>query len=218
MRKNRILAAAAGAALATLLTATPALAADNTVLTSGSADGAAVASGATIASSLASGTQAVFATAPGGSNGMKCNTSGISSVVGDNPAAPGSATAGSTLSLSNCTVSGVFGVLGVNSVTVNNQPYATAIGSDGTVTVTGTDAAPIQATLNLRTLLGSVTCVFQADGNAITGTADNTDNSISFSEQRFNRTSGPSACVANGYFTAKYAPVADEAGAPVFVN
>ncbi|MFC7534474.1 Tat pathway signal sequence domain protein [Actinoplanes sp. GCM10030250] len=218
MRKHRLLAATTGALLTTLLTATPALAADNTVLTSGSVAGAAVAAGATISSSLAAGTTAVFATAPGATSGMTCTTSSISALIADNPAAPGSATAGSTLALSDCTVSGIFGVLGVNSVTINNQPFATAVNSDGSVSVTGTEAAAIQATLVLRTLLGTVTCVFTANGNAITGTADNTDNSISFADQRFDRTSGPSACVTAGYFTARYAPVADDAGSPVFVN
>jgi hypothetical protein len=219
MRKHRLLAAAAGgAALACLFTAQPALADDNNVLTSGSVAGTAVAAGATISSSLVSGTNAAFATTAGGTSGMFCTTSAISSVVGDNPAAPGSATAGSTLSLSGCSVTGIFGVLGVNSVTINNQPYATAINSDGSVTVSGTETAPIRATLNLRTLLGSVNCVFSATGNAITGAADNTDNSISFTGQQFDRTSGSSLCSATVYFTAKYAPVSDDAGSPVFVN
>ncbi|MEV6305736.1 Tat pathway signal sequence domain protein [Actinoplanes sp. NPDC051861] len=218
MRKHRIIATVSAAVLAATLTATPALAFDDTVLTTGSAAGTAVAAGTTISSALATGTTAVFASTAGGSSGMTCKTSSISSVVGENPAAPGSATAASTLTLADCTVSGIFGVLGVNSVTINNQPFATAVNSDGTVSVTGTDAAPIQATLVLRTLLGTVTCVFTAEKNDIAGTADNTDNAIAFSEQQFDRTSGPSACITNAFFTARYAPVSDEAGAPVFVN
>lgn len=210
--------AAVAVVLSLPLLPSPALAADNTVLTSGSAGGTAVAPGATIGAGLAAGTPAVFATAPGGADGMSCDSSTISSVVADNPAAPGSATATSTLTLADCTVSGVFGVLGVRSVTIDNQPYATAVNSDGTVTVTGTETAPIQATLVLNTLLGTVTCVFAANGNTIAGAADNADNSISFADQQFDRISGPSACVTNGYFTARYTPVADEAGSPVFVN
>ncbi|MEV0902926.1 Tat pathway signal sequence domain protein [Actinoplanes sp. NPDC049802] len=219
MHSKRVTAAAiTGAVIPLLLTAAPALADDDTVLTSGSPAGAAVAVGGTISAALATGTQAVFATAPAGANGMKCAASSFSAVVGDNPAAPGAAALGSTIGLAACTVSGVPGVTGVNSVEIKNQPYATTVASDGVVTVTGTDAAPISATLVLRSLLGSVTCVFVASNNTITGTADNTDNSISFTDQRFDRSSGPAACVPNGYFTAKYSPVADAAGAPVYVN
>ncbi|MDI6099558.1 Tat pathway signal sequence domain protein [Actinoplanes sp. NEAU-A12] len=218
MHSNRIAAAALTGAAVALLFAAPALADDDTVLTSGSPAGAAVAVGDTISAGLATGSQAVFATAPAGTSGMKCDTSSFSAVVNDNPAAPGAAVLGSTLGLADCTVTGITGVLGVNRVTVNNQPYATTVASDGTVTVTGTDSAPISATLVLRTLLGSVTCVFVADGNTISGTADNTDNSIAFADQKFNKSTGPSACVTNGYFTAKYTPVADAAAAPVFVN
>jgi hypothetical protein len=215
---RRIAVAAVTGFAAVLLTAAPALADDDTVLTSGTPAGTAVAVGDTISAGLATGSQAVFATAPAGPNGMKCSTSSFSAVVNDNPAAPGAAALGSTIGLSGCTVTGVVGVLGVNSVTVNNQPYATTVASDGTVAVAGTDTAQISATLVLRTLLGTVTCNFVADGNALTGVADNTDNSIGFTDQKFNKSSGPAACVANGYFTAKYTPVVDSAAAPVFVN
>src|SRR5690349_21277829 len=138
MHKNRIAAAAmTGAVISLLLTATPALADDTAVLTTDSLAGPAVAVGDTIAAGIVSGSQARFATAPGGSNGMKCNASSFSAVVNDNPVAPGSASLGSTLGVSSCTVSGVPGVTGVNSVTISNQPYATTVASDGTVTVTG---------------------------------------------------------------------------------
>ncbi|GAA1645865.1 Tat pathway signal sequence domain protein [Actinoplanes couchii] len=216
MRSVRLAATMTAAALATLLSASPALADDTNVLTTGSAAGTAVAAGSTISSSLAAGTTATFAASA--TSGMTCTGSAISSVVSDNPAAPGSAAAGSTLTLSGCTVSGIIGVLGVNSVTINNQPYATAINSDGTVVVTGTTAGPIQATLVLRTLLGSVTCVFQANGNSISGTSDNSDNSISFASQVFTRSSGSALCSSSVAFSARYAPVADASGSPVFVN
>ncbi|HWS37472.1 MAG TPA: Tat pathway signal sequence domain protein [Actinoplanes sp.] len=216
MRSIRFAATMTAAALASLLAASPALADDANVLTTGSATGTAVAAGSTISSALATGTTATFAASA--TSGMTCTSSAITSVVSDNPAAPGSATAGSTLSLSGCTVSGIIGVLGVNSVTINNQPYTTAINSDGTVVVTGTAAAPIRATLVLRTLLGTVTCVFQANNNSISGTSDNTDNSISFASQTFTRTSGSVLCSASVAFSARYAPVADSAGSPVFVN
>jgi hypothetical protein len=218
MHKSRITAAAIAGVTVAMMFGAPALADDATVLTGDSLAGPAVAVGDTISAGIATGTQAVFATAPAGTNGMKCSGSSFSAVVNDNPAAPGAAALGSTLGLSGCTVSGIIGVLGVNSVTINNQPYATTTASDGTVSVAGTAAAPISATLNLRTLLGSVTCVFVANGNAISGVADNTDNSITFTSQQFNKSSGPAACIANAYFTAKYTPVVTSAGAPVFVN
>ncbi len=218
MQKNRITAAALTGAAVALLLAGPARADDAAVLTADALAGTAVAAGDTISAGIVAGSQAVFATAPAGGNGMKCNASSFSAVVNDNPAAPGSASLGSTLGVSSCTVTGVPGVTGVNSVTISNQPYATSVASDGTVTVTGTDTAPISATLVLRSLLGSVTCVFVANGNSIAGVADNTDNSISFTDQQFNKSSGPAACVANGYFTAKYTPVVTSAGSPVFVN
>ncbi|WP_433797271.1 Tat pathway signal sequence domain protein [Actinoplanes sp. CA-252034] len=218
MHKSRITAAAIAGVTAAMMFGAPALADDGTVLTADSPAGPAVAVGDTISSGLATGTQAVFATAPAGSNGMKCAGSSLSAVVNDNPAAPGAATLGANLGLSSCTVSGIVGVTGVNSVTINNQPYATTTASDGTVSVAGTATAPISATLNLRTLLGSVTCVFVASGNAITGVADNTDNSITFTDQQFVKSTGPAACIANAYFTAKYTPVVTSAGSPVFVN
>ncbi len=218
MHKNLLAVAIATGAAASLLLTAPALADDATVLTTDTLAGPAVAVGDTISAGIPSGSQAVFATAPGGANGMKCAASSFSAVVNDNPAAPGAAALGSTLGVSSCTITGVPGVTGVNSVTINNQPYATTVASDGTVTVTGTDAAPISATLNLKTLLGSVTCVFVANGNAIAAVADNTDNSITFTDQQFNKSTGPAACVANGYFSAKYTPVVTSASAPVFVN
>ncbi|GAA4588231.1 hypothetical protein BJY16_008492 [Actinoplanes octamycinicus] len=218
MHKSWITAAMLTGATATLLITGPALADDATVLTTDSLAGPAVAVGDTIGAGIVPGSQAVFATAPAGPNGMKCGTSSFSAAVNDNPAAPGAAALGSTLAVSGCTVTGVPGVTGVNSVTINNQPYATTVASDGTVTVTGTDAAPISATLNLKSLLGSVTCNFVANGNTITAVADNTDNSITFTDQQFDKTSGPAACVANGYFTAKYTPVVTATGALVFVN
>ena len=57
----------------------------------------------------------------------------------------------------------------------------------------------------LRTLLGTINCVYQAP--SLSGTTGTADNSINFATQQFTKTSGSSLCFANGYFTAKYAPV-----------
>jgi hypothetical protein len=109
----------------------------------------------------------------------------------------------------------VFGVLGVTSITVNALPYNSSVASDGTVTVTAASGSAIQTTVVLRTLLGSISCVYQAP--SLSGTASNADNTISFVNQQFTKSSGSSLCFASGFFTAKYAPVTG-AGEVVTVN
>jgi len=115
-----------------------------------------------------------------------------------------------------------FGVTKVNSVTVDNLPFGTTVDSaTGAVTVSGTDAAPIQTTLSLGTILGSVTCVYRATNGSISGVTSNTDNSIAFTDQAFTKSSGPITCPGSGFFTATYAPVVDttvEGGPVVFTN
>ncbi|WP_067504048.1 Tat pathway signal sequence domain protein [Actinoplanes sp. TFC3] len=180
------------------------------VLTAGSAGGTAVAVGDVLNAAVATGTTADFATTSGGTTGIKCAQSAFTATVVDNPVAPGVATESATAhTFASCTAN-ILGVTRVNSVTVNNLPFTTTVESiTGTVTVSGTDAAPIQTTLNLGTILGSVTCVYRANGNAITGVSANDDNSIAFANQAFAKSSGPVTCPANGYFTARYAPVLD---------
>jgi hypothetical protein len=192
------------------------------VLTVESPGGPAVTAGDVLTASVAAGTTADFATASGGSTGVKCAQSAFTATVVDNPEAPGVAAESVTAhTFASCTAN-ILGVTRVNSVTVNNTPFATTVESGtGTVTVTGTTAAPIQTTLNLGTILGSVTCVYRANGNAISGVSSNTDNSITFTDQAFTKFSGPVTCPGNGYFTARYAPVLDSTitGTPaVFTN
>ena len=224
MRASRTAPIAALAALALALTASPARADDPAaVLTTGAAgtDGANVAVGDVLNAAVAAGTTANFATASGGSTGVKCAVSAFTATVTDNPVAPGVAGESTTAhTFSSCTAN-IFGVTKVNSVTVNNLPYGTTVDSaTGTVTVTG-GTAPIQTTLAMGTLLGSITCVFQATNGSISGVASNTDNSITFTDQPFTKTSGSSLCPTSGFFTAKYAPVQDTSvdGSPsVFTN
>ncbi len=217
MRTRTLLTLAGAVAALALPTAVPASAADASVLTTGSAGGTAVAVGDVLTAPLASGTTATLYSSSTGTSGISCTSSQFTATVTDNPAAPGTATeslSGQSFDSSSCKAN-VTGVLGVTSITVNNLPYTTAVGSDGTVTVTPADGSTIQTTVVLRTLLGSITCVYQAP--SLTGVASNTDNSIAFTNQQFTRTSGSSLCFANGYFTAKYAPVTDN-GALVYVN
>ncbi|MEU3286486.1 Tat pathway signal sequence domain protein [Streptomyces longwoodensis] len=214
MRARSFLAVAGTVAALSIPAITPASAAGN-VLTTGSAGGTAVAAGDVVTAPLAAGTSATLYSSATGTSGVVCAQSQFTAAIGTNPAAPGTATESVTAhTFSNCT-SNVVGVLGVNSITVNNLPYQSTVASNGTVTVTAASGSTIQTTVVLRTLLGTVNCVYRVPG--LTGTASNADNSITFSNQQFTKVSGSSLCFANGFFTAKYAPVTDN-GAKVFVN
>ncbi|WP_326732119.1 Tat pathway signal sequence domain protein [Streptomyces phaeochromogenes] len=221
MRTRTSLALAAAVTALALSAAGPASAADGSVLTTGGAGGTAVATGAVLNSSLAAGTSATLYSSSTGTSGLSCTSSKFVASVVDNPAAPGTATesvTAHTFDASSCT-SNVIGVLGVTSIKVDNLPYTSAVGSDGSVTITPAAGSTIQTTVVLRTLLGSINCVYQAP--SLSGTADNADNSISFSKQQFTKFSGSSLCFSNGFFTAKYAPVTDttQTDSPVvFVN
>ncbi|GHJ43057.1 hypothetical protein Cs7R123_03990 [Catellatospora sp. TT07R-123] len=221
MRKKLFLTVAATAAALVALAATPAQAA-GAVLTYGSLGGTAVPAGHVIQSNLKSGTNATFYSSPTGTTGVTCTGSSFSGTVLTNPGAGGIATESVTAhSFSGCTTN-VPGATCVQSIVVNNLPYSAAVnGTTKVITITGSAAAPIQTTIKLCTLLGTVTCVYRADLNTVTGATDNGDNSITFTNQKFNRFSGPGTCFANGYFTAKYAPVRDTSvsGSPlVFVQ
>ena len=219
MRTRSLLALAGAAVALSLSAAVPASADDVPVLTTGSAGGTPVATGDVLNASLASGTAATLYSSATGTSGVSCASSAFTATVTDNPAAPGAATESLTAhTFGDCTAN-VVGVLGVTSITVDNLPYTTTVASDGTVTVTPAAGSVIQTTVKLRTLLGSISCVYQAP--SLSGTASNADNSIAFAAQHFTKTSGSSLCFSNGYFTAKYAPVADtgQSGSPaVFVN
>ena len=221
MRASRTLPVVAIAALSAVIAAAPAYADASTVLTTGSAAGDAVAAGDVVSAAVAAGTTADFNNSATGTTGVKCAVSTFVATVTDNPEAPGTATESLTeQTFSSCTAN-ILGVTSVNSVTVNNLPFATTVASDGTVTVSGAAGAPVQTTLVLGTILGSVTCVYQANGGSIAGTTVNDDNSINFAAQPFTKSSGPITCPSSGFFNAKYAPVTDTTveGAPaVFTN
>lgn len=219
---KRVLSAAFGAAVAAVLAVTAsasATSAAGNVMTTGSAGGPAVASGDTLSASLSAGTTAKIATTAGGSTGITCNASSFTATANTNPAAPGTATETVTAhTLTQCTTN-ITGATGVQSITVNNLPYSASVTSGGSLTVSAGAAGPIQTTLKINTILGVTTCVYQA-GN-LTATPSNADNSLTFKDQLFTKTSGPITCPGSGYFSAKYGPVQDttQAGSPVvFVN
>lgn len=219
MRKYTVPALAITAAV-TALTLLPAttVSAAGAVLTYGSAAGNAVSVGDVLTASLASGTTATLANI-NGTSGITCTGSTLSATVTSNPAAPGTATGSATSqTFSGCT-SNVFGVTAVQSITVNALPYTTATSSDGTVKVTPAPGGSIQTTVVLSTLVGTVTCVFQAP--SLSAVSSNSTNSLTFTKQAFTKGAGSALCPANGYFTATYAPVVDSSvsGAPaVYTN
>ncbi|MFE3638053.1 Tat pathway signal sequence domain protein [Streptomyces sp. NPDC059168] len=217
MRTRTLLALAGAATALTVAAAVPSSATGGAVLTTGGAGGTAAAVGDTLTAPLAAGTSATLYSSATGTSGVSCRTSQFTATVADNPAAPGTATesvTGHSFDAGGCT-SNVTGVLGVSSIVIDNLPYTATVTSAGVLTVSPPGGSTIQTTVKLRTLLGTITCVYRAE--SLTGTADNGDSSINFTNQRFTRYSGSSLCFANGYFTAKYAPVTD-AGAPVYVN
>lgn len=220
MRKLYYFAVAAATVLLGTAMALPASADTADVLTYGSAGGANVAVGDVVTASLASGTQSEFYSDTSDTSGIACNTSSFSGTVQTNPAASGVATESVTSqSFSNCS-SNIGGVTGVQSVSVDNLPYNASVDdSAGTLTITGTAAAPIQSTVVVQTIFGPSTCVYQADNDTITGKVSNTDNSITFTNQKFDLTSG-FLCLGNSYFSATYSPASDstQGNAPVFVN
>ncbi|MCX4235131.1 Tat pathway signal sequence domain protein [Streptomyces sp. NPDC020707] len=219
MRTRTSLTLAAAVTTLALAAAGPASAADGSVLTT--ADGTAVAAGDVLSASLATGTNATLYSSATGTSGISCSSSAFVATAVNNPAAPGTATesvTSHTFNSASCT-SNVVGVLGVTSIKVDNLPYTTAVTSGGSLVITPAAGSSVQTTVVLRTLLGSITCVYRAP--SLSGTADNADNSISFTNQQFTKFSGSSLCFSNGYFTAKYAPVRDttQSGSPaVLVN
>ncbi|MEV7023784.1 Tat pathway signal sequence domain protein [Kitasatospora sp. NPDC093558] len=229
MRIRRTLGTAALAALAFAATAVAPAQADasaevdaSAVLTTGSLGGPAASVGDVLNASLLSGTTANFYDSATSTNGITCTASSFSATVNANPAAPGNAVESlNTQTFDGCS-SSVLGVTGVQSISVDNLAYTNTVG-DGAgspVTLSPGAAGPMQTTVVLNTVLGSVTCVYQ-QATSISGTTSNGNNSISFAAQPFNLTSGSGLCFQTGYFTAAYGPVTDTtaAGSPlIYVN
>ncbi|TQJ23885.1 hypothetical protein FBZ33_4207 [Micromonospora sp. A202] len=214
------LALLTGLVAATPASADPSAALAGNVLTYPTAGGTAVAVNDVIQASLKTGTNATFYNSTSGTTGIKCAASSFSAKVLTNPIAPGTATESLTAqSFGSCTTN-VFGTTGVQSIALNNLPYATSVTSAGVVKITGTTAAPVQSTVVLKSLLGTITCVYRTSTNSLTGAAVNTTNSITFTNQPFTKFSGPSLCFGTAYFSATYSPVRDstKGNAAVYVN
>jgi hypothetical protein len=220
MRKYLYLAGVAGAALGATLLASAAYADTGAVLTVGAVGGTNAAVGDTVTASLAAGTKATFYSTTTGTSGVSCTSSNFSSTVTANPPAPGVATETiDAQTFANCS-SNIIGTLGVRGVTLNNLAYQASIdGATGAVAIAPGSAGPIQATVVITTLLGTINCVYQPAAGSLAGVASNTDNSIKFTNQQFTKISGSSLCLSTAYWTATYSPVTDTTqGGPVFVN
>ena len=214
------LALLAGRDAATPASADPSAALAGNVLTYPTAGGTAVAVNDVIQASLKTGTNATFYNSTSGTTGIKCAASGFSAKVLTNPTAPGTATESLTAqSFGSCTTN-VFGTTGVQSIALNNLQQATSVTSAGVVKISGTTAAPVQSTVVLNSLLGTITCVYRTSANSLTGAAVNATNSITFTNRGMRRRPGPSFCFGTAYFSATYSPVRDstKGNAAVYVN
>lgn len=214
------LALLTGLVAATPASADPSAALAGNVLTYPTAGGTAVAVNDVIQASLKTGTNATFYNSTSGTTGIKCAASSFSAKVLTNPTAPGTATESLTAQTFGTCTTNVFGTTGVQSITLNNLPYATSVTSAGVVKLTGTAAAPIQSTVVLKSLLGTVNCVYRTSTNSLTGAAVNATNSITFTNQPFTKFSGSALCFNTAYFSATYSPVRDstKGNAAVYVN
>ncbi|MFF0467712.1 Tat pathway signal sequence domain protein [Micromonospora zamorensis] len=214
------LALLTGLVAATPASADPSAALAGNVLTYPTAGGTAVAVNDVIQASLKTGTNATFYNSTSGTTGIKCAASSFSAKVLTNPIAPGTATESLTGQTFGTCTTNVFGTTGVQSITLNNLPYATSVTSAGVVKLTGTAAAPIQSTVVLNSLLGTVNCVYRTSTNSLTGAAVNATNSIVFTNQPLTKFSGSALCFNTAYFSATYSPVRDstKGNAAVYVN
>ncbi|MEU7841809.1 Tat pathway signal sequence domain protein [Micromonospora sp. NPDC049114] len=214
------LALLTGLVAATPASADPTATLASNVLTYPTAGGTAVAVNDVIQASLKAGTNATFYNSTSGTTGIKCAASSFSAKVLTNPTAPGTATESLTAQTFGTCTTNVLGTTGVQSIALNNLPYATSVTSAGVVKISGTTAAPVQSTVVLNSLLGAITCVYRTSTNSLTGTAANATNSITFTNQPFTKFSGPSLCFGTAYFSATYSPVRDstKGNAAVYVN
>jgi hypothetical protein len=215
--------AAALSALALAGAVVPATAATSphaaAVLTVGSPGGTAVAVGDQVQAPLAAGTKATFYSSATGTSGVTCTASAFTATVTANPASGTATESLGTQTFGSCT-SNVTGVNSVKSITVNDLPFTASVSDAGgfPVTVAAGSAGPIKTTVVLGTLLGDTTCVYT--GGPLTGSASNSNNSITFTSQHFTKSSGSSLCFGDAYYSSTYAPVTDttQGGGAVFVN
>jgi hypothetical protein len=213
MRKYRYAALSLAAAVMAFVVMAPASALGTAVLTLDSPGGPDVPLGDAI---LASGSTS-FTSSPGGSTGVFCSVSTFTVMMTLNPPAGGTATGTLTgVSFSSCTET-MTGATGVSSIAIDNLPYTVSVnGTTKIVTVGPGNSGPVRTTIKLNTVFGLITCVYAAHDGSLTGVFDNSDHSVTFTDQQFDKVTGPSTCFATGYFNA-YLVVTD-GGHAVYVN
>jgi hypothetical protein len=221
MRKYLFIAVTAATALLMGLSAVPASAATKDVLTTGKVGGTNVRDGATLKANLKSGSTANFIKSGTKSTGVKCKKSSFSAKVTSNPKKPGTAKESLTAqSFSSCT-SNVQDVKSIKSVKLSNLPNKVSSSDKKGFPVTVSESSsskPLKTTVVLNTVLGSVTCVYTA--KSLSGHGSNSGNTITFTNQKLSKSSGPSVCFKTGLFSATYGPLEDSSAgnAKVFIN
>ncbi|HEX6499834.1 MAG TPA: Tat pathway signal sequence domain protein [Micromonosporaceae bacterium] len=145
-----------------------------------------------------------------GSSGVSCSSSSFSADVTAN----GSSSATESLTtqtFTNCTPHGLFCVNSIGAVAVDNLPFTSTVSSGGATTLAPGTKGPIQTTVTVNSCLGQIKCVYQATNGSLSGQAhngtkaDNSDNSLTFTNQPFSLVSGPtSVCINPANFSATY--------------
>jgi hypothetical protein len=198
-------------ALVTIPTMESAYAATD-VLTTGSAGGANVGVGDTLSLSG----PASFCSSTSNTSCVKC-TMTVSVTVNSNPAAPGTATFSVTgITFKMCTSTIPF--LTLRSVAVGGLPYTASVddaSNPGIVTVTGPNG--LQVTFGFTFSGLNISCTYAA--SSISGTAPLGGSGVTFTNQPFNKQSGPGVCFASGLFSATLSAVdVTQGGAIVVLN
>jgi len=218
MRKYLYLAMVAASALVLASPAAEAGAAAVHVLTVAKAGGTAVKPGAVLKAGLVKGTAAVFTLS---SEKLTCKTAAFTAKVTSNPAAPGKARESLTAqTFAKCGVNVAH--VTVTSVTAGNLPYGVTVSDSkgDPVKVSGrSKSKPLKVTVKIMAGPAVVTCSYGAA--SVTGHFSNKGNAVSFSRQKFTKSSGGSLCLPAAFFSATFGPVRDVSikGSPkVFVN
>ena len=227
MRRSLCLAIAG--AIASALALAPALAsASDAILTVGSTSGPAVAPGDSLDGTLVG--KATFVNKSNSSQKVTCTQSSIWATDATNPPPPGTASVTvHSVTFGSCTVTGISGATGVNSVTTNATstcPWLATIDdhtNPATVTVrpNSSSGCPgvIQATINFQTVIGPISCVYRpvTPPGTITGTIPLASSAmLTFSNVELDKAAGPGTCFSAGLFSATYA-FGDQSN-PIFVN
>jgi hypothetical protein len=214
------IAGAIAAALAIPLSASAASA----ILT---VNGNAVASGDTL--SGANSGNATFANGSNSNQVVKCTSSSLGATAGSNPAPTGQATeTNSSQTFAGCSISGVFGATGINSITTNASascPWNVTVDdttSPATVTISPSTASgcptSISATVSVQTFFGAQTCVYSPTNTNISGTSAEGSTSLVFSGVGFTKSSGPGTCFGTANFSETYSITDTTQSGSVVVN